>query len=124
MRFLVVLLICLSLAACGSRRSTGTSRQTDLITFAEMVPLRVASAYEVILQLRPEYMRTRGSPSVNNPVPVEAVVYLDGIRHGGLASLRSIRKETIREIRYIDSREATTQYGTGHRGGAILVVTR
>jgi hypothetical protein len=95
-----------------------------VITFAEIETLQVATAYEVVLQLRPEYLRTRGPASVSTPTPAEAVVYLDGVRQGGPETLRRIRKQTLREIRYMDSREATTQFGTGHRAGAILVITR
>jgi hypothetical protein len=89
-----------------------------------MEALQVATAYEVVEQLRPEYLRNRGPTSVSRPTPPEAVVYLDGVRQGGLETLRRIRKQTLREIRYMDAREATTLYGTGHRAGAILVVTR
>lgn len=112
--------------ACGSQGGTrqASPRQTDRITFEEIEPLRVRSAFDVVQQLRPEYLRTRGSPSVNNPTPQEAVVYVDGVRMGPPATLRQVAKEALLEIRYMNPNEATTQYGTGHRGGAIIVTTR
>ena len=38
--------------------------------------------------------------------------------------LHQIRKETIREIRYLDPREATFKYGTGYTAGVFVVTTR
>jgi hypothetical protein len=121
---ILVLALVAGLVACASGGRRSGARETDRITFQEIEVLQVATAYEVVERLRPEFLRTRGATSVSNPVPQEAVVYLDGLRQGGLDALRRISKESLREIRYIDSRDATTQYGTGHRGGAILVVTR
>jgi hypothetical protein len=123
-RVLGMLLVGAMLAGCASGRPRGPQRQADVITFAEIEPLRVATAYEVVEQLRPEFFRTRGSASVRDPTPAEAVVYLDGSRMGPPATLRSVSKTTLKEIRYLDANAATVQFGTGHRGGAILVVTR
>jgi hypothetical protein len=111
-------------AGCASGRPRGPQRDADLITFAEIEPLRVGTAYEVVEQLRPEFFRTRGGASVRDATPVEAVVYLDGTRMGPPATLRGISKVTLKEIRYLDANGATMQFGVGHRGGAILVTTR
>jgi len=125
MRLVIIGVLGAMLIACasgGNRRPA--ARDADRITFAEIETLQVATAFEVVQQLRPEFLRTRGPASVTSAAPVEAVVYLDGVRQGGPEALRRIRKQTLREIQYLDSREATTQFGTGHRAGAIMVVTR
>jgi hypothetical protein len=44
--------------------------------------------------------------------------------YGELASLKNIQVTTIEEIRYLDSNAATLQFGTGHSGGIILVLTK
>jgi hypothetical protein len=124
MRVVLVLAVGLGLSACATGVQRTGQRQTDLITYQEMEPLRVPTAFDVVQQLRPEFLRTRGSASVRDPTPVEAVVYLDGVRLGAPSALRGIPKETLKEIRYMDANEATMQYGTGHRGGAIVVTTR
>jgi hypothetical protein len=49
------------------------------------------------------------------------VVYLNGTRYGSVETLRSIHSTSIREIRFLNSSDATTRYGIGHLGGAILV---
>jgi hypothetical protein len=114
----------LILLACGGARTAGGQRDRDLITEPEIVATQLRDAYEVVQALRPEFLRTRGVSSFRATDPVEAVVYVDGVRQGALATLRRVSWEVLREIRYIDAREATTRYGTGHGAGAILVATK
>ncbi len=52
------------------------------------------------------------------------MVYLDGMRTGGVPVLRNIDANNVREIRYVPARDATTKYGTGHSQGVIEVRTR
>lgn len=120
---LLVCLIVLPACASGGGSSTSTGRQRNLITSEEIQPLQVASAYEVVQQLRPEYLRTRGARGMAGQ-PETAVVYVDGVRQGGTGYLRQIPKETVMEVRYMNANDATTMYGTGHSGGAIIVRTR
>lgn len=123
MRVVMSVLAVAVVAGCASSGRRPAGRDPDLIRFEEIEPLRVGTAYEVVEQLRPEFLRTRGQSSFTM-MPAEAIVYLDGNRLGPPSTLRGISKETLREIRYLDSRDATTRFGTNHRGGAILVVTR
>jgi hypothetical protein len=39
-------------------------------------------------------------------------------------ALRDISVEQIRELRFIDAKDATTRYGTGHTSGVIEVYTK
>jgi hypothetical protein len=50
------------------------------------------------------------------------VVYLDSNRYGTMASLRQLSLGGVQEVRYYGASEATNRYGTGHTGGAILVM--
>lgn len=121
------LLLATALAGCAtSGGGSGTSARTprNVLTFEEINELNVATAYEAIQRLRPEYLRSRGATSVRNPAPDYAVVYIDGMRAGGLATLQQIRAIDVQEIRYLSATEATTPYGTGHVGGVIEVTTR
>jgi len=125
MRIVRVAVIGIVLAACASSGSQeGPARRRDVISAQEISGLQVASGYEVVQQLRPEYLRTRGVQSMQTASTQLAVVYVDGVRHGGPEALRQIPRESIQEIRYLNGSDATTQYGTGHGGGAILVRTR
>jgi hypothetical protein len=46
------------------------------------------------------------------------------VRHGGLDFLQTIRVEMVEQMEYLDASDATTRFGTGHGGGAIVVLTR
>ncbi len=121
----VVLLAVAGLSACATT-GTGSSsgRRTDVITAEEIAQQDgLRTAYDVIRRLRPQFLRRRGVASLSASSD-DIVVYLDGIRTGGVEVLRNIDAATVREIRRINSRDATTKYGTGHSQGAIEVVTR
>jgi hypothetical protein len=51
-------------------------------------------------------------------------VYLDDARLGGVEQLRWIPATTVREMRFLSAIEATTRYGVGHSGGAVVVMSR
>jgi hypothetical protein len=52
------------------------------------------------------------------------VLYVDGGRRGGVTDLRSLRPAEIAQMDYMSASDATTRFGTGHSGGAVLVTTR
>jgi hypothetical protein len=56
-------------------------------------------------------------------VPEPLIVYLNGVNAGGIGILEQIRAAEVREIRYVNGRDATTRYGTGHGGGVLEVRT-
>jgi hypothetical protein len=113
----------LLLVACASSPS-GSTRDRTLITQREIEESALLDAFEIVRALRPEFLRTRGTSSFRVTDPVEAQVYVDGVRTGNPDTLRRLPRDVLREIRYIDAREATTRYGTGHGAGAILVATK
>jgi hypothetical protein len=52
-------------------------------------------------------------------------VIVDGTpQAGGVESLRSMRASDASELRFLNSSDATTRYGTGYTAGAIVVSTR
>lgn len=79
------------------------------------------NAFQAIQLLQPQWLRVRGVDSFFGSN--EVVVYLDGVRRGGPDVLRGINTVNLQEIRRLDSRQATTQFGTGHPSGAILLIT-
>jgi len=121
----------LILVACGGGGS-GSSAQpgaaprpvrgtADIITEAEINAGVYQSALEVVQNLRPNMTRPRGSTS-QGPVPVILVV--DDVRLGDLNAMGNIPASRVKEIRYINARDATTRYGTGVGSGVILVTTK
>lgn len=115
--------VTLIIAACASTGGPDASSRFGEITAAEVKAATTTSdAYLLIQKLRPNWLRQRGVSSINNPSP--RVVYMDNMRLGGLGSLRQIPVASIERIRFLDSREATQRFGTGHVNGVILIFSR
>ena len=113
------LTLLLALTACGT---TGTNEGTrsggrNLITRSELADLPEQNALQAIERLRPRWLR---QPLGRSPVPV-----INGTpqRSASLSALRSIRVADLREMRYMSASDATTRWGTGFDGGAIIIET-
>lgn len=117
-------LVLLLVSGCASTEGSERSRTADVISRAEIEGLDVGSAFEVVERLRPRWLRTRGVTSLRDPTSGDAWVYVDGIRFGRIDSLHQLSRDSLIEVRRISARDAQTQFGTGHQGGVILVVTR
>ena len=117
--------------AGGSRTSSGGQ---DVITEADITgrAADAANALQIIQKLRPQMLRSRGLavlPTAGRTAQEATAaslprVYIDNIAYGDLNQLTNVNASQIREIRYMNARDATTQFGTGHMGGVILVLTK
>lgn len=127
-RLLLALALNVIAAACGTgpRPADLGLRNRSVLTAEEMELDKggARSAYDIIERLRPEYLRSRGTSSLRTNKPSTAVVYVDEMRFGELASLKSINVALIYRVEYINAADATTRFGTNHLGGAILITTR
>jgi hypothetical protein len=93
-----------------------------VITAAELSQTGASNIHQAIQALRPQWLRGRPAGSMRGGARDEAVVYLDNNRYGSLNSLAQLSLGGVTEIRYLDASEATNRYGTGHAGGAIIVM--
>lgn len=100
--------------AGGAREVRNRSR--NLLGIEELRQARGANAFEIVQQLRPDFLRRRGP--LHGPK-----VFLEQVQLGDEDQLRSIPASSVWEIRYLDSRAATQQFGGGYTGGVILVLT-
>lgn len=116
-RVAAVLLLVLAGGCASSNGEGGPRRNADLITAEEFAGFAGTTAYEVVQRLRPNWLRGR---SAADP----PVVFVDGIRMGGVQVLSTLQTTQFREIRHRGGPEATTLYGTGVGGGTIEVRTR
>ncbi len=117
--FLSLLAVVILSSACASSGEPGESRprrSRNLITANELSGLSVASAYEAVRTLRPNWLRPHGRAGL-------PMIYRDGTRWGETRSLQRIQIGIIREMRFLSASDANTRYGTGGRG-VILVVTK
>jgi hypothetical protein len=116
----VRLLLVLMLAACGTT-SAARMGSSDVLTRSEIETARASNALELLQQLRPQFLRSRGALSIRDPAAGNPVVYMNNVHYGDIESLRTIGIEEIDEIHYISAADATTRWGTGHAGGVIQV---
>ena len=119
-------LLVVMLWACSSApltRARGPDPQ--LITEEEVVASLATTAYELIHNLRPNFLSYRGETSfdrrTSHPYPN---VYVDDQAFGAISILNSIPASDVSSVRLYRSWEATTKYGSGNAGGVIAISTR
>ena len=115
-----------AVSACGSPR-VATPRGPDrlLITEDEVLASAGTTAFELIRNLRPNFLTYRGETSLDRrtsrPYPN---VYVDDQVFGQISVLHSIPASDVSSIRLYRSWEAMTKFGTGNAGGVIAISTR
>jgi hypothetical protein len=118
-------LLAVFVAACASTNGTNTPRRSsNVITAEELAASSAKEALEAIELLRPQWLRTRGVASPASLQALVPAVYLNNQRLPELGNLRNFPAANIEEIRYLNSQDATTLYGTGNAAGAIVVKTK
>lgn len=120
----LIVLLALLLPACAMKQDTGPRRSTNVLTADEIADLPVTTALEAVERARPQWLRTRSSPTFESPEPAYPVLYLDGVRMGGVSELRTVDSDSVERMEYLHPSDATNRFGTDHTGGAILVTTR
>ena len=110
------------LSACGPGVPQGEAvlaprQRVNVLTSAELQ--RFQNAGEAIATLRPQWIGGRSSRSGARPS-----VFVDGVLTPGTEILTGLPLHQVREIRYLSRSEAIVRFGSGHRGGAIMVTTR
>jgi len=123
-KLLAVVLLC---GGCASPTPGGagvSSRNRGVLVSAEIAQSSGVTAYDVLAQLRPEYLRSRGQSSLTDTGPATAVVYIDNVLMGSLSALRNLDAQAMSRVEYLNASDATTRFGTDHNGGAILVFTK
>lgn len=112
-------------ASCASRAVSdpeeGGSR--NLITRAELSGSNDRNVFEAVRRLRPSWLRYRGQSVLTGPDREGLRVYLNGAFFGDAQALGSLQVTDVGEVRFLDAREATLRFGTGHTVGAIMVAT-
>jgi hypothetical protein len=101
--------------------SVPASSNPNLLTGDQLRETNVGNVYDALRRLRPQWLRTRGASSIVSPEATEPVVYVSGIRRGEPRTLQNVNVDQVRSVQFIDARDATTRFGTGHGGGVIMV---
>lgn len=118
----VIASLALLVASCAGRNAT-TSPGVDrnLLVQDQFADRGFHSAYDVVESMRSNWLTSRGPNSFQTPTEVQ--VYLDGVRMGGVETLRTIDVRPVTYIRYFDGIAATARWGLDHGAGAIYVST-
>ena len=124
-----IALLALTLAACapaGTSSGPAPARGTRdaPITQEEADGSGAVNAYDLVRNLRPMWLVTRGRHSVQNPAGDVVWVYVNSTRLGGPESLQQISAADVGSILYFDAGSANYRFGTGHLNGAIQVIPR
>ena len=149
MRRLVLSSVLLVVSACASSGTSGSTSPKitttttppptrggpDLITAQEIASAgkSYSTAYELVESLRPTMLRSRASTmtyntssgtSTNDAASISVIAFVDDVRLGAVESLRQVPASQVKEIRYINGRDATTKWGTGYTSGVIQVISK
>ena len=121
---LAVAVVSAACAAGGPGGERAPRAQQNVLTDEQIQAGSHQTAYDAVRSLRPSWLRERPG-SISNPQGAEVTVYVDGTRmDGGINSLRQVRADGIQRMEYMSPSDATTRFGTGHMGGAILISSR
>jgi hypothetical protein len=101
----------------------GQMRNSNVITREDIETVNVLNAYDAISRLRPKFLNSHGSTTLNGSDTGFPNVYLNHQLYGDLQSLRNIDIHGISEIHYYSGAEASTRFGLGNVSGAIEVIT-
>jgi len=108
---------------------------TQPITAAEIRASSARTVTELVRQLRPGWLRDRGTdvlrPSQDSlvnrrddPRAAHGVrVYLNGGLLGGLETLDQVSVHSVTGVRFLEAPAAILRWGAGHDDGAILLTT-
>ncbi len=102
----------------------GRSPERDVLTEADLEGMDQLSVYEAVRRLKPNWFRYRGQSVLVSPEREGLRVYLDGSFFGDAESVQAIMVQNIQEIRFLDARQATLRFGTGHTVGALLLTSK
>ena len=119
-RTLFAIVLAVVIAGCASTSPPGTSvpsRSGAVISAGELGTVAQLNVLDAIRRLRPTWLRVRSRSS-------PPVVFIDGVRRGGVEVLQNFQATQVVEIRRRSGTDATTLYGTGVGGGTIEVRTR
>lgn len=129
MRGWIALTLMAAVAACAPPRmgpadsATPASGGADLITRAEIDRGQWQDVYELVRNLRPRWIKSRGMTAM--PGQAGGVqVYVDGTKLGGVHLLSELPTAAIQHLAWVDPVSAAGRWGSGHADGVIAVSYR
>ena len=142
---------CASHASPGSDLTPAGDRSSRYVLLPpEIEKAKSDNVYDVIVKLRPEFLRGHGEPTsfVNQDIhagkgdpgsagaattgvgsavvasTLPVVAYHDKAKLSSVDDLKLLPVTNVAEIRYVPGPQAGVKYGTNHSGGVILVISK
>ena len=113
----------LAASACASSgTSTGIRRDPDRISTEELNNFSDETLHDAVRRLRANWIRRGGTGGIGQTDVLQ--VYVNGAKFGAVGVLREIPARDVLEVEYLNGPDATTRFGTGNGGGAVLVTMR
>lgn len=113
-----------ALTGCAQAYYRGQIYDPTLLTFEQLENAQNESAYDAIRQLRPGFLMSRGPTSFLGSSSPYPTVYVDGVRYGGLETLREIPASWIFEVKYYRTSSVAAHFGRDEIGGVLAITTR
>ena len=120
---LLVGLVAALAVSCTPPATARSSRDPNVITSEELVPLQASNAYDAVRRLRPNFLTSRGLTTLRGTDTGYPKVYLDRVLFGDINSLKNLSVNGIREIHYYNGPEAAGRFGLDNVSGAIEVIS-
>ena len=114
----------LACAPAGTSATSGSlpvSRSSSLLSAEEIraANLDIGTLYDAISRLRPNWL-TRSTTSFDPPKTEYPIVFVEGVRHGELETLRNISADHVGAVRFYGAAEASPRFGL--QGGTSGVI--
>lgn len=119
-RMLLLALVIVATGCASAGGGDGTERprrQQNLLTQEEILAAHHTNLYDVVATLRPGWLRTRGQISLADPDAGRVMVYVDGVRAGGVDYLRQLHASDARSLEYLNETQASARFGLQQGGG-------
>ncbi len=113
----------LLLLACATVPSRTAPRDRTRVTGEELMATQAATLYDALRQVRPEFLQRRGFSSIQSPQADVPRVFVDNVEMGDVEYLKILNPSDVVEVQRLSAEQATTRWGTGYIGGALLVFT-
>ena len=110
--------------ACFRHASLSPTPNPNVITRAEIRSVHAASIYDAIAQLRPQFLRDRGSVSIVGGERDVATVFLNSQAYGSISAMRQLPATDFSQVRYYSGIDAVTKFGRAYGGGVIQLISR
>lgn len=118
---MAVVMVLVGAGACASSGASGASATSRVvITGEQLLATNQSNLYQALQNLRPQWLRSRGSATLSGPT--EVMLFVNEAPYGTVNDLSGIPIDAVQDIRFLNASEAGSRYGTAAGAGGLLLV--